>query len=181
LPTRVGVGMSRGMNNGMNNGMNSGANGGTARSLERAGATGPIAARRGGVSCERSLDVVVCRLRRVIEVEPSRPKFLQTVRGFGYVFNPSGGGTSARAPDVTANATANVTAKVTTRQLPHSRQSQPVHHSHQSAQHQEAIQNTVRRAAANADTARSINPWFSAISFPMQYPASEDLGSRSPA
>lgn len=44
----------------------------------------------GTATCERSLDVVVCRLRRIIEADPARPKFIQTVRGFGYVFNPLG-------------------------------------------------------------------------------------------
>lgn len=46
---------------------------------------------RGSGACERSLDVLVCRLRRVIEADPSRPRFIQTVRGHGYVFNPRGG------------------------------------------------------------------------------------------
>jgi DNA-binding response OmpR family regulator len=33
-----------------------------------------------------SLDVYVYRLRRYLEQEPSRPKYLQTVRGYGYRF-----------------------------------------------------------------------------------------------
>jgi two-component system phosphate regulon response regulator OmpR len=37
---------------------------------------------------ERSLDVPIWRLRRVIEVEPSQPRFVQTVRGKGFVFVP---------------------------------------------------------------------------------------------
>ncbi|MCY0386051.1 winged helix-turn-helix domain-containing protein [Robbsia sp. Bb-Pol-6] len=52
---------------------------------------------RGSGACERSLDVLVCRLRRVIETDPGQPRFIQTVRGHGYVFNPRGGD-SAGAP-----------------------------------------------------------------------------------
>jgi len=37
---------------------------------------------------DRSLDVPVWRLRRVIEEDPSDPRFIQTVRGKGYVFVP---------------------------------------------------------------------------------------------
>jgi two-component system, OmpR family, response regulator len=35
---------------------------------------------------ERSIDVQVLRLRRKLEIEPTRPRFIQTVRGVGYVF-----------------------------------------------------------------------------------------------
>ena len=34
---------------------------------------------------ERSIDVIITRLRKKIEIEPKKPKFLQTVRGTGYV------------------------------------------------------------------------------------------------
>ena len=37
---------------------------------------------------DRSLDVQVSRLRKLIEVDPSKPRFLQTVWGLGYVFIP---------------------------------------------------------------------------------------------
>jgi two-component system, OmpR family, phosphate regulon response regulator OmpR len=37
---------------------------------------------------ERSLDVPIWRLRRVIEADPSNPRHIQTVRGKGYVFVP---------------------------------------------------------------------------------------------
>lgn len=37
---------------------------------------------------ERSIDVQVSRLRRLIEEDPSRPRYLQTVWGVGYVFIP---------------------------------------------------------------------------------------------
>ena len=34
---------------------------------------------------ERSIDVIITRLRRKIEIDPKNPKFLQTIRGAGYV------------------------------------------------------------------------------------------------
>ena len=34
---------------------------------------------------ERSVDVIITRLRKKIEVDPKNPKFLQTIRGAGYV------------------------------------------------------------------------------------------------
>ena len=34
---------------------------------------------------ERSIDVIVTRLRKKIEVDPKNPKYLQTIRGEGYV------------------------------------------------------------------------------------------------
>tara|TARA_B100001996_G_scaffold318564_1_gene262164 strand:- start:16 stop:693 length:678 start_codon:yes stop_codon:yes gene_type:complete len=34
---------------------------------------------------ERSIDVIITRLRKKIEIEPKNPKFLQTIRGTGYV------------------------------------------------------------------------------------------------
>lgn len=40
---------------------------------------------------DRSLDVQVSRLRKMIEPDPSKPRFLQTVWGVGYVFIPDGG------------------------------------------------------------------------------------------
>jgi len=40
--------------------------------------------------CDRSLDVLVCRLRRIVEADPSMPRLIQTIRGRGYVFTPSG-------------------------------------------------------------------------------------------
>ncbi len=38
----------------------------------------------------RSMDVQVSRLRRLIEPDPARPRYLQTVWGYGYVFVPDG-------------------------------------------------------------------------------------------
>ena len=38
----------------------------------------------------RSMDVQVSRLRRLIEPDPGRPRFVQTVWGYGYVFVPDG-------------------------------------------------------------------------------------------
>ena len=34
---------------------------------------------------ERSIDVIITRLRKKIEIDPKKPKFLQTIRGSGYV------------------------------------------------------------------------------------------------
>ncbi len=39
---------------------------------------------------DRTIDVQVSRLRRLIEDDPSHPRFLQTVWGHGYVFVPGG-------------------------------------------------------------------------------------------
>ena len=38
-----------------------------------------------GIRQERSIDVMITRLRQKIEVNPKNPKFLQTIRGIGYV------------------------------------------------------------------------------------------------
>jgi two-component system phosphate regulon response regulator OmpR len=40
---------------------------------------------------DRSLDVQVSRLRRMLEEDPTHPRFIQTVWGVGYVFVPDGG------------------------------------------------------------------------------------------
>jgi len=37
------------------------------------------------ISQERSIDVMITRLRQKIEMNPKNPKYLQTIRGFGYV------------------------------------------------------------------------------------------------
>ena len=37
------------------------------------------------ISQERSIDVMITRLRKKIELNPKNPKFLQTIRGSGYV------------------------------------------------------------------------------------------------
>jgi two-component system phosphate regulon response regulator OmpR len=39
---------------------------------------------------DRSIDVQISRLRRLVEPDPSKPAFIQTVWGFGYVFIPDG-------------------------------------------------------------------------------------------
>ena len=39
---------------------------------------------------DRAIDVQVSRLRKLIEIDPSQPRYLQTVWGFGYVFMPDG-------------------------------------------------------------------------------------------
>ncbi|MDW8468456.1 MAG: two-component system response regulator OmpR [Burkholderiales bacterium] len=44
---------------------------------------------------DRSIDVQISRLRKLIEPDPAHPRYIQTVWGFGYVFVPGG---EARAP-----------------------------------------------------------------------------------
>jgi two-component system phosphate regulon response regulator OmpR len=39
---------------------------------------------------DRSLDVQISRLRKLVEPDPSKPRFIQTVWGLGYVFIPDG-------------------------------------------------------------------------------------------
>jgi two-component system phosphate regulon response regulator OmpR len=41
--------------------------------------------RSGGQAQERAIDVQITRLRRKIEVDPKQPRYLQTVRGAGYM------------------------------------------------------------------------------------------------
>ena len=41
---------------------------------------------------DRSLDVQVSRLRKIVEADPSKPRYIQTVWGLGYVFIPDGQG-----------------------------------------------------------------------------------------
>ena len=44
---------------------------------------------------DRSIDVRVTRLRRKIEPDPVHPVYIRTIRGQGYLFNPSGAGIAA--------------------------------------------------------------------------------------
>ena len=44
---------------------------------------------------ERSIDVQISRLRRMIEPDPAKPRYIQTVWGVGYVFVPDGAKSSA--------------------------------------------------------------------------------------
>jgi two-component system phosphate regulon response regulator OmpR len=37
---------------------------------------------------DRSIDVQISRLRKLVEVDPAAPRYIQTVRGYGYVFVP---------------------------------------------------------------------------------------------
>lgn len=39
---------------------------------------------------DRSIDVQISRLRKLIEADPANPRYIQTVWGFGYVFVPDG-------------------------------------------------------------------------------------------
>lgn len=44
--------------------------------------------RDGGQAQERAVDVQITRLRRKLEIDPRQPRFLQTVRGAGYMLTP---------------------------------------------------------------------------------------------
>jgi two-component system phosphate regulon response regulator OmpR len=39
---------------------------------------------------DRAIDVQVSRLRKLVEPDPAKPRFIQTVWGHGYVFVPDG-------------------------------------------------------------------------------------------
>jgi two-component system, OmpR family, phosphate regulon response regulator OmpR len=43
----------------------------------------------GDLAQERAVDVQITRLRRKIEPDPKRPRYLQTVRGEGYMLTAS--------------------------------------------------------------------------------------------
>ena len=47
---------------------------------------------------DRAIDVQVSRLRKLTEPDPSNPRYIQTVWGFGYVFVPDDE-TAALAPE----------------------------------------------------------------------------------
>jgi two-component system phosphate regulon response regulator OmpR len=49
-----------------------------------------LAHNRGWEPFDRSIDIRIARLRRKIEVDPSEPSVLKTVRGAGYIFSPDG-------------------------------------------------------------------------------------------
>jgi two-component system OmpR family response regulator len=43
---------------------------------------------RAGAPLDRSIDILVSRIRRKIEPNPRDPQFIKTVRGGGYIFTP---------------------------------------------------------------------------------------------
>ena len=47
-----------------------------------------LARGRGHGPFDRAIDVQISRLRKLIEKDPTQPRYLQTVWGFGYVFIP---------------------------------------------------------------------------------------------
>lgn len=49
-----------------------------------------LARGRDYLALERSIDVQVSRLRRMLEEDPTKPRYIQTVWGLGYVFVPDG-------------------------------------------------------------------------------------------
>jgi two-component system phosphate regulon response regulator OmpR len=48
---------------------------------------------RNFVIADRSMDIQIARLRRLIEADASQPCYIRTVWGFGYVFVPEGDAT----------------------------------------------------------------------------------------
>jgi two-component system phosphate regulon response regulator OmpR len=44
-----------------------------------------------GEATDRAVDVAIFRLRRIVEVDPKRPRHIRTVWGVGYTFVPDGG------------------------------------------------------------------------------------------
>jgi two-component system phosphate regulon response regulator OmpR len=52
---------------------------------------------------DRAIDVQISRLRKLIEADPSAPRYIQTVWGFGYVFVPDEVTTEAPATDATGS------------------------------------------------------------------------------
>ncbi len=51
---------------------------------------------------DRSIDVQISRLRKLLEEDPQNPRWLQTVRGFGYVLVPDANEPGDGTPDVPA-------------------------------------------------------------------------------
>jgi len=47
---------------------------------------------------DRAIDVQVSRLRKLVEPDPSAPRYIQTVWGFGYVYVPDDGAQAGGAP-----------------------------------------------------------------------------------
>ena len=47
----------------------------------------------GHAGTPRTVDNFIARLRTKVEDDPANPRYLETVRGVGYRFNPDGGAT----------------------------------------------------------------------------------------
>jgi two-component system phosphate regulon response regulator OmpR len=52
---------------------------------------------------DRSIDTRVTRIRRKIEADPAKPSCIRTVRGAGYVYDPSGSPSAATQPTAPGN------------------------------------------------------------------------------
>lgn len=59
-----------------------------ARSAGEAVSRDDLAARTGNAANARAIDVQVTRLRKKLEDDPRQPRYLQTVRGMGYMLRP---------------------------------------------------------------------------------------------
>jgi DNA-binding response OmpR family regulator len=55
---------------------------------------------------DRTVDVYILRLRQKIEADPADPKFIRSVRGFGYSFNNTRAAADASSDSDVAVATA---------------------------------------------------------------------------
>ncbi len=63
-----------------------------ARTLARDGETTHLTRGRDHEVFDRAIDVQVSRLRKLVEPDPSAPRYIQTVWGFGYVYVPESDG-----------------------------------------------------------------------------------------
>ena len=52
---------------------------------------------------DRAIDVQVSRLRKLVEDDPAKPRYIQTVWGFGYVFVPDDQKGATEANDTAAH------------------------------------------------------------------------------
>ena len=50
-----------------------------------------VAAGRDGESFDRAIDVRITRIRRKVEINPTAPRLIRTIRGAGYMFCPDEG------------------------------------------------------------------------------------------
>jgi DNA-binding response OmpR family regulator len=58
----------------------------------------PLARGRDHEVFDRAIDVQVSRLRKLVELDPANPRYIQTVWGFGYVYVPDDAATEGEVP-----------------------------------------------------------------------------------